>query len=292
MAYLMQIAFDNTSRLQRNAYLFEYKGVRFKLVQDNPRKWADHLMTIIPKWDSPAKRAAYAAASEFLSALAWVNGGAVAVWDSGGGGWRDGRSLRSARPTLFLFPRIPWRGGTTGYGLSQIAHIQTEEQRVALALLREARASNNDFLSFLFYWQVLDVGGGNPERTVNDALRRHRRELNFDFEILDRLPLAGRPLGRYLLDDCRHAIAHIRRRPGRRRLDLDDPEERKRLAISVRVMEYFAEYYIRHKLRLSETLSLVRPRSGGFPRFVDRSHPKRWSFVLAYPPRRRRDPAR
>jgi hypothetical protein len=62
MAFLMNIAFDNTVRLQRRTYLFEYKGFRFKLVQDDPRRYHDHMLTILPRWDSPERNSSFAAA--------------------------------------------------------------------------------------------------------------------------------------------------------------------------------------------------------------------------------------
>lgn len=72
MQYLMDIGFDNSSRLCRNVYYFEYKGIRYKLIQNNMRKWCDVLITIVEN-DSLLKNQAYFVASEFLAALAWQN---------------------------------------------------------------------------------------------------------------------------------------------------------------------------------------------------------------------------
>ena len=285
MAYLMHIAFDNTRRLQRKRYLFEYRGVRFKLVQSNPRKWADHLLTIVPQDNLSAREQAFSAASEFLSALAWENGADVAVWEAGSCGWPDDRPLQKAEPNIFVFPRIPFRGNVVGHNLTRIPWVKNEAQRIALALFREARASNNDYLSFLFFWQVLEVCGGSPEGFVDKVFRKPRARLRIDQFYLDRLPLNGRTLGHYLRDDCRDAIAHIRRKPGRKKLDLDKPDERMRLAISTRVVEAFARYCISDVLGLTEHVDLVRPRKGGFPSFVDRQKVLNGDFRLAYPTR-------
>ncbi len=284
MAYLMQIAFDNTRRLERKRYLFEYRGVRFKLVQNNPRKRADHLLTIVPD-DQAARENAFAAASEFLSALAWENGAHVAVWEAGGSGWPDNCPLQKAEPNIFVFPRIPFRGNVAGYTLTRIPHVQNEAQRIALALFREARASNNDYLSFLFFWQVLEVDGRSPEGFVDKAFRKHRARLRIDQSYISQLPLQGRTLGRYLLDDCRHAIAHIKRRPGKKKIDLDKPGERMRLAISTRVVEAFAKHYIEDVLCLTERMYLIRPRRGGFPLFVDNQTLRHGAYKQAYPSR-------
>ena len=86
---------------------------------------------------------------------------------------------------------------------------------------------------------------------------------------LRELPLQGRSLGQYLLDDCRHAIAHIRRKPGRRALKFDDEEENGRLWRSARVTEVLARHYIASALGVTERLHLVRPRRGGFPVYLD-----------------------
>lgn len=269
MAYLMEIAFDNSRRLRRKRYLFEYRGIRFKLVQDNPRQWADHLLSVIPSDDRIHRERVFAAASEFLSALAWENGARVMLWQAGGLSWRDDLPLRRTRPFTRDFPRIPFGGNIVGHDLLRIPEIRTNEQRIALALYREARATNNDYLSFLFYWQVLEVAGENPEQVVNKIMKRHRARLRLEPGYIARLPLRGQTLGGYLREDCRDAIAHIRRRRGRTPLDLDKPSERMRLAISTHVVAAFAEEFIREGLGLTADLYLVRPRGGGFPVYMD-----------------------
>jgi hypothetical protein len=117
----------------------------------------------------------------------------------------------------------------------------------------------------------MEVQGAKPHAFIEDVMRNHRHQVPLDDSWFDQLPLAGRSISEYLEDDCRHAIAHIRRRPGKKRLDLDSWDEHLRFAISVEVVEALAEAYIRHGLGMSENLTLVRPRSGGFPRFADRA---------------------
>ena len=68
MAYLMHICFDNDHRLVRDDYLFEYKGIQFKLVQNTRKKWSDTLLSLLQA-SEPACNTAFAVASEFLSAL-------------------------------------------------------------------------------------------------------------------------------------------------------------------------------------------------------------------------------
>jgi len=279
----MEISFDNSCRLARKTYLFQYRDTIFKLVQDNPRKWADHLLTIVPSHTSVEADRAFAAACEFVSALGWEHGSQAAVWESGGRGWHDGQPLRTATPTIFTFPRVAFGGNTVNCDLHRLPNVQTENQRRALALYREAGAANTPYLQFFFYWQVMEVGpGADAVGFVNRAWRRDRQRLHVQQDEIDALPLHGRSLGSYLLDDCRNAIAHIRRRPGRAGLNLDVREERSRFARSTWVVQAFAQHYIRTRLALTEYVYLMRPRSRGVPRFVDVHTLRTGRFRRAY----------
>jgi hypothetical protein len=142
---------------------------------------------------------------------------------------------------------------------------------VALGLFREANASNNDYLSFLFFWQVLEVGGGEPVTWVNEVYQKRLPDLvnlSLDLETIARLPLGARTLGDYFEDDCRHAIAHIRRYPGKKTLDVDMPSERIRLARSVDLIRELAEHYIREELGLKSYLHLAYRKKSEIPEFV------------------------
>jgi hypothetical protein len=197
--FLMNLAFESSILLPRRTYLFEYKGVRFKLVQSNYREYHDHLLTVVSDMnDGAAMNQAFAVGAEFVSALAWEQDSPMTVWNSGGAGWRGG-SLRFAKPTMFNFRRLPFTGYHIGGSLISIPHVQTNEQRIALALFREAGASNSPYLSFLFYWQVMEVRGSDPRTFIEDVMRNHRHQVPIDDSPIDRLQLAGRSLGDYLV---------------------------------------------------------------------------------------------
>lgn len=267
MACLVQICFDNSARLARPSYLFEYSGVRFKLVQHDPRRYPDHLLTIVPKYDPAALKQVFAVAAEFLSALAWENNARVTAHLAGGAGWPDTLDLKETKPNIFVLPRIPV-GYTAGYHLSRVPLVCNQTQRTALSIFREATASNSDYLSFLFYWQVLEIEGRDPVGFINKVYRKHPTLLRLTGSNIGSLPLAGRSLGVYLSHDCRDAIAHLRRKPGKKSIELDNLDERTRLRRSVSVVRAFAQYYIREILGLKERLYLVR-RTGDCPVFAD-----------------------
>ena len=272
MPFLMHIAFDNPFRLKGNVHYFEYGGVRFKLIQNNPRKWADVLLTIVDDAYGASAQSAYSAAGEFASALSWDFGVGATIHETyGGPGVRPAVRLRQARCVSFVFPGIPFRGMHVGHTISRIARITDEQQKIGLTLFREALTSNRVMLSLLLNWQVMEIRHGDPVGWVNKTIRRNPQILSYGpaSRALTELPLGGKSLGQYLLNDCRHAIAHIRRKPGKRALRLDDEEENRRLWLSAQVTKELARHYIRSELGVVEQLHLVRPRRGGFPRYLD-----------------------
>ena len=281
MPLLMHIAFDNSRRLRRRVYYFEYRDVCFKLIQNEPRKWADVLLTIIPKDDSSAQEKVYAAAGQFLSALSWQNSSRVALQNLGGHGVPHSFRLRQARCRSFTFPQVPFSGKVTGYNISPIAAIESEAQRLALALFREAFSCNKVLLSFLLYWQILETDGTDPVGWINKTLNR---PTGFHVPTSDirQLPLGAKKVGEYLLDECRHAIAHIRRWPGSTSLKFDVGAESMRLLISTRVVEQFARHYIKNVLGLRGEMCLVRKKGRGFPVFVDAAYLHHHHCVPAY----------
>ncbi len=127
----------------------------------------------------------------------------------------------------------------------------------------------------------MEVSGGDSVNWINHQYSKARK-VSLPAG-LHPLPLGGRRIGAYLEDDCRHAIAHIRRRPGKTPLRFDVGDENKRMGISTAIVERFAAYYIRHDLGLSKKLYLVRRKGKGFPTYVDTATSSRRPFLIAYP---------
>lgn len=176
----MHICFDNSSLLPRNVYYLEYKGIRFKLIQNNSYKWSDVLLTIVPHNDRISEEQAFLAASEYLSALAWRNESRVTVWTSGGFGVPDNYKLRAARCRVFDLHRTPLAGYyIDGYDIVEIPEIENEKQKSALMLFREANSSNNTYLSFLFYWQIMETGETEAIEWVNKIYKKNLRAVRY-----------------------------------------------------------------------------------------------------------------
>lgn len=284
MVYLMHIGFSNDRRFKHKIYHFEYKGVRFKLIQNNPRRWADVLLTILPTYqDHLVEQEIYKIGAEFLSGLCWENNSCIALENLGGCGWPDNASLRKAKCLSFSFSTGPINGLVTGYGLTQLPYIETENQRIALAWFREAKSSNKDWLAILIFWNILESTISDPEKWLNDT--KNLIHTPFFQEEIKELPLNGKSLGDYFKNDCRHAIAHIKKEPGRKRaeLNIDVGVDIKRMKLSSSVLEEFAKYFIKNELNLDKKCYLVRERRKEFPKFVTEQIYKQMHYEIAYP---------
>lgn len=262
--HVLHVCFDNSHRLAKRVHLFRYKGRDFKLVQSTNRRWADHLLTIV---ESEAERDdAFRTAAEFVSAHAWETGGKSAVWIAGSRSWHG--TLKAAKPSIFTFPRVNPFDRCGGFGLGWLPDVVTHEQRVALALFREARASNSPYQRFLFMWQVLEVLPGNGADYVDRTLAKHRARLGEIEGQLSSLEISGKSLGQQLWDDCRSAIAHVRRDPGKgATIEFDSSHDQLRLEAAARVIEVFAKHYIENKLGLTKYVYLTKPAKQNIAEF-------------------------
>lgn len=278
----MHIGFDNDSRLCRDIYYFEYKGVRYKLIQNNYRRYSDVLITVIPLGDRLKECHVYNIASEFLSALSWENNAKIMLCNLGGPGGAGTFTLRKAKCHMFNPPQIAHYGNKIGYDISVIPEIETDAQRYALALFRNANSSNNIYLSFLFFWNVLETGNDEAIGWVNKAFKKNRDKIRLLNGQINCLPLRGKKLGNYLYEDCRNAISHIRREPGRIKLKIDTLNDYARIVNSTFVIKEFARFYIHERLGLRKKMYLVRKSEKNFPIFVNDSTLKKHNYTFAY----------
>jgi hypothetical protein len=142
---------------------------------------------------------------------------------------------------------------------------------MGVSLYREAQGVNNDLVSFLFFYQVLQTTDSNPVEYVD---RTSGEIEDPDFErLIGMLPLNGKSLGEYLYEDCRHAIAHIKRDPSKDRLEinLDSAADAKRISVSVDIVKEFARKYIREELALHKYLYLANCPDVDLPVFMEES---------------------
>lgn len=283
LPYILHLALSNHARLDRPSYLMEYRGVQFKLVQERGWKWADHLLTIIPDISPQSRQYAFQVGQELINLLSWELRSPMQLSEAGARSCHQGTRLSKIRPSMRTFPEIPFRGNYVNNSPSIIPAADTEHQRLALGLFREACASNNDYLAFLFYWHVIETGHEKGEEIV-DRLSSNKK-IELVHHDIAKLSLGGRSLGEHLKENVRNAIAHIRRWSGRQPLELSNLEQRNEMAIAARIVRSIAEEYIKHDLNVGkQNLFLMRKGRNGFPTYINPAIEKdSWAWKEAYP---------
>ena len=270
----MHIGFDNSAKLWKNVFYFEYKGIRYKLIQNNSNKYCDVLLTVIPDENSTKLiNNAYSIASEFISALSWELNSTAKVKYLGGIGRPINLNLRRAKCCSFGSHEIAFCGESVNNDISTIPEIENNEQRDALVLFREAKSTNNDYLSFLFFWQILEINRNDPISWINKIYRKDRNKLRISIDNIKALPLNDIKLGNYFYDDFRNAISHIFKRPkGKRKIKIDTPNDNNLMSRGRWIIEEFTRFYIENELKLQKKLYLVRKGGKGFPIYLDKEY--------------------
>lgn len=281
-SYILHFSLTNHARLDRPTYLLEYRGIQFKLVQERGWKWADHLLTIIPDNSPQAKQHVFEIGQELVNLLSWELRSPMQLSEAGARSCHPGTRLTQVRPSIRTFPEIPFLGNFVHNSPSIIPAIDTEQQKLALGLFREARASNNDYLAFLFYWHVIETGQESGAEVVNRILAT--KQMAFVREDIAKLSLGKCGLGEHLQENVRNAIAHIRRWSGRKPLELSNLAERNEITIAARVARGVAEAFIEQDLGVGKRrLYLMRKGRSGFPAYIDPSQEAElWRWKDAY----------
>jgi hypothetical protein len=277
------MALSNHARLDRPSYLMEYRGIQFKLVQERGWKWADHLMTIIPNLSPLSKQKAFEIGQELVNLLSWELRSPMQLSEAGSRSFNKETHLSQVKPTIRVFKDILFSGNFVNNSPSIIPYITSDHQKLALGLFREARASNNDYHAFLFYWHVIDSGSEPGEIAIERLCTSGN--VKWVKDDIAKLSLDGSTLGNHLKENVRNAIAHIKRWSGRKSLELNNLEQRNEMAISARIARRFAEAYIEYELGVgNKHLHLMRKGNNGFPQYINYEAEKEyWKWKEAYP---------
>ena len=279
----MQIEFDNNKFFWKNMFYFEYKDKKFKFIQNKRKKWSNVLITIIKgkmQNNSVEENRTYSIASEYLSALAWEHNSIMKVRYSDNYGIGIPEDIRlSNKKVRRVFFRLPkslyYHGYSYDSDFQRIPKIENEEQRNALILYREARSTNNDYLSFLFFWQILEIGyKGGPTNWINKTWRNNQSKISNGTKYdVEKISMGSKKIGEYLYQDCRMAISHLYTlRKGIKSIKMDSLEDNIRIMRARRIIQEFARFYIKNELNLQKKLFLVRKNKNGFPVYLDEEY--------------------
>lgn len=279
----MQIEFDNTDFFWKNIFYFEYKDKRFKFIQNKRNKWSNVLITIVRgqrQNNSVEENNSYNIASEYLSALAWEHNSIMKVWNSDNYSMGIPEDIRlsnaKVRRVFFRSAKSLYNYGyTDGSSFQRIPKVENEKQRNALILYREARSTNNDYLSFLFFWQVLEIGyKGGPINWINKTWRNNQSKIKNSIKYdVEKISMGSKKIGEYLYQDCRTAIAHLYTlKKGKKSVKIDSLDDNIRFMRGRRIIQEFAQFYIKNELNLQKKLFLVRKSKNGFPVYLEEEY--------------------
>ena len=172
---------------------------------------------------------------------------------------------------MFDFHKIAFCGGSKNNEISVIPEIENNEQRGALILFGEAKSTNNNYLYFLFFWQILEIDFGKPIDWIDKVYHKNRNKLNIWEDYINNLPLKGRNLGYYFHDDFKNAISHIfKREKGKKRIKIDTPNDNILISAGRIIIKEFARFFIENELKLKKELYLARKGGKGFPIYVNK----------------------
>ncbi len=178
----------------------------------------------------------------FCSALSWAEGGGIEIVSWGGGNVPRPIRVRRGRSVVDFLQ------------VDHLPHVETDEDRAALALYREGLSLENPFYSFLSLFKAISVVlPSGPERakwieSALDELDDHRAKERRDELLKDDVDI-----GQYIWDEGRNAIAHAERKPF---VNPDEVEDHLRLQQDIPLLRNLAELAIEERtgIRRSHTI--------------------------------------
>ena len=85
--------------------------------------------------------------------------------------------------------------------------------------------------------------------------------------------MGSKKIGEYLYHDCRTAISHLYTlRKGIKTIKIDSLDDNIRIMRGRRIIQGFAQFYIKNELNLQKRLYLVRKSKNGFPVYLDEEY--------------------
>ena len=174
--------------------------------------------------------------------------------------WQEGQKLEIVGFTGGNLPRsmgIARNNAVTEYLDGEyLPAPEDEKARAALAFYREGMSLDNPFYSFLSFYKAFTVA--IPDGRERDAwMTSHRGSLNIKDakDRLAELESEGAEVGKYLYEQCRHAIAHADKEPF---VNPDDTDDHYRLAKDLPIMRRFARIAIEESFGVKSTTTIYR----------------------------------
>lgn len=205
----------------------------------------------------------------YCSCLAWERRAAIIVDGGGGYGTTKELTIRKVRRVDVTLRTMPVM--TYSLSIERIPYVYNRDQEDAIGLYREAFVSNSPFYKFLCLWNILNIPTRKTEliiQWINETLQNKKSRI-FPNNYINKLEKKSINIGGYLDEECRDAIAHIRRRqPNRTHIDPNNAEDYSRIASSAYLLEDLVRIYIREALKLNENQFLFKLKQRDIPEYL------------------------
>lgn len=242
------VSFESRTNDTRELIEGEYDGLRLFVKPLPPEdKHADRIAVLMESFEEIDSYGARV--NRFLSAMSWRDRrgyetlGLSATADRGAG------------PIFNVFiPRVR-RGMVMGpYRFEGLPHLTTDEQRLALALYRDALCCNNAFYQFLSFFKIINLRhphGGEQVAWIKSALPRVGSRRANVLGRLSELSLREADIGEYLYRQNRCAIAHAGYSTNEPIRDPDDPADFREVKQDLDLMQDLAELFVSEELGIT-----------------------------------------
>jgi len=269
MAYIIQVDFDSYWKLAKASYVFKYRDNSYRMLRGRGQgrnKERDCILSIIDEGqvDNVAREIMI-----YLGCLSWEHRTPMLVTLAGGRGYGGRLGIKTVRRSIITKRMLPSQ--MLYLTINRIPYVETKDQEDAIGLYREAMASGSPFYKFLCLWNILNIPTrktGLVINWVNDAIKnkKHRIYPNHHIDVLSK---KGVDIGKHLDDECRDAIAHIRRDlPSKTHIDINSNKDYGRIAASAYFLEDLSRLYVAEELKLIKSQFLYQRKTRDIPEYL------------------------
>lgn len=238
--YWITLAFDTYSDFYESEIKFVYNGYNMEILRGTETE-PHNLFIECNKLDD---KKAYEAGYEFFSELAWFHETKVEYLFSTGGGHKHRASVANGH-----YYRQAWGINFDNYEQPTFS----DEQRLALAIHREAINSESKFYRFLSYFRILNIrnkNGNKLQQWINTNYPNVQQYFSRDL-----LQEGVTDVGKHLYESGRCSISHASLQTTPIIANPDTYDDNFRISGEVQIMKELAVYFMKNDLNIPDRWS-------------------------------------